>query len=200
MCLFTEDKEGLVSDKPVACYKLYRRGKKGQLVSFYTYAKYNLKEGDEVIAEGPDLFKALEDDDYWTLGQGFIHAYTKGNQGLTLNMIDMQCNVISVYQIVDQNREDFAVLPIDVCLDAILEKLKDYCICEMEIPASERHWFGSRRVNVCAKKMLFKKEVKINKKSELIEFICNAYLPESADKSRQEHWKQVIDKYKAKGE
>ena len=52
MCLLTKKIEGEVSNKPVKCYKVYRKIIGGELESFYKYGVYDLKEGDEITGEG----------------------------------------------------------------------------------------------------------------------------------------------------
>ena len=54
MCLYAENIEGEVSDKPITCYKVYKKREGGTMEAYYTRVKYDLKEGDEVVAKGDE--------------------------------------------------------------------------------------------------------------------------------------------------
>lgn len=138
MCLVTKNKEGLVSDKPVVCYKLYCKDKEDRFVSPFQGSCYELKEGDEVIAEGPKEINKNPCEGCYDLGPGFIHATTERWMPVYVNgnAYCLISNVFTNFLTWNKSEQD-----IDKELDEIIKFLERYeRLCEMEIPAGERYW------------------------------------------------------------
>ena len=196
MCLVTTNKDGLISDKPVMCYKLYGKDEADNFISPFQGTCYHLKEGDEVIAEESE--KIEESCGYYGLGPGFIHATTERWMPFFVCTLDRDVLLELLEENVDEQH-------VDEVLERVMSYLTRYHrFCEMEIPAGERYWvevdMELPQKGICSHKMIFRREYKIGGKSDLMGLIYNAYLSESTDRSKQERWKQLIEKYKAKGE
>ena len=161
MCLFTKDKEGQVSDKPVVCYKYYIR-RPGCLRSPYARVEYKIKPGDEVVAEGKAIFKKRPGDpvDYYSVSEGVIHGCRQVKNlyyclfwrydGKLFKMLRRVC---------DSDNFD----SLDRKMDKYLEEISGkYALCEMEIPAGERYWIG-KDGDVCARRMVYKRDVELTR-------------------------------------
>lgn len=198
MCLVTKNKEGLVSNEPVVCYKLYNKDREGRFVSPFRGICYNLKEGDEVIAEGLKEIKTNPCEVYYDLGEGFIHATTERWMPLFL--------LGSTHYLIRGVLENFLSLNLGKqCVDEELEETINYLaqhyrLCEMEIPTGERYWIEenieSFQRGICSNKMIFKREYKISKKSELLSIAIKMFFNEV----EKERIQKLIEKYKEKGE
>lgn len=195
--MFTFDKEGSVRMSPRPCYKIYRRScKEGEMISPFTNTSYRLKEGDEIIADGVDTpnevyAQACE------LGKGYIHALIKESNLLysTLDNIRGKVGcVVSCFTGLSPNGIDYKKL--DEALNNLLYTLSGFFLSELEIPAGERHWLGVHG-DICARRMIFKKELKLTKSEILRRLLKDLYLiPEMYEKVAME----LIRKYKEKGE
>lgn len=204
MCLFTKNKDGYVSDKPIVCYKIYRRRPDGSVVSFYRSSVAHLNEGDEVVAEGVAKFNQYPRDLCFKLGEGFIHGIEEKWMTLIVPVFTFgKIGDIALKLSFTENAGQIEY--IDICLNDILKYLKDLVLCEMEIPAGERYWIEEGRAgmmaerDICARRMIFKKEFKINKKSEILNMISVIY----SDCFREDTYEvigNIVEEYKAKGE
>lgn len=203
MCLVTKNKDGYVSDKPITCYKIYRRCSDGSVASFYMSSVVHLNEGDEVVAEGKAKFTRNTSNNCFELGIGFIHAIEEKWMTLIVPVFTFdKIGSIALELSFTENAEQIEY--IDICLNVILEHLKNLVLCEMEIPAGERYWIEEGRAgmmaerDICARRMIFKKEFKIEKKSEILNMIRVIY----SDCFREDTYEvigNIIEKYKAKG-
>lgn len=205
MCLYAKNKDGYVSEEPIKCYKVYRRRSDGGMESFYRFNIVHLKEGDEVVAEGEAEFtRSPAYGNYFELGRGFIHAVKE--KCITLLVPEFMCEQVQeiIRQIYTINK-DHQIKCIDDSLCEIVRYLKGLHLCEMEIPAGERYWVEEYYAgmlgegDVCAQRMIFKKEFEINKKSEILSLIWEIY-SDSFTENANETVRNLIEEYKAKGE
>ena len=201
MCLLTKNKEGIVSDEPKRCYKLYRRCSDGRMTSFYTYKSYEMKEGNEIVAEGGGLMVNNQyNKESWYLEEGYIHAMEEECFLLTMPFMVSHNTASMIEKVIKCPGRDLE--KIDKMLDDIKKDLEEFYICEMEIPAGERYWVGTSG-DVCARRMVFKKEIKLENKFEVSDLVYSYYLAttEKEEIWRTEvGWKFVFDRYKEKGE
>lgn len=207
MCLTTKNKEGLVSEEPIKCYKIYRKGEEdGVIKSLVQSAKYCVKEGDVIEAEGRgDVRKKSSDtnDDTWILDEGYIHAVRARylifpmltwNYGLIKAIMDNEGYLTQVERSI-----------IERLLDILLCTMDSVILYEMEIPVGERYWIGVAG-DICAKKMILAKEFKITKRSKLLELIMeNHYdtyplITEQRMRGVIKKYEDLIKEYKEKGE
>ena len=205
MCLYTNNKEGLVNTEPVTCYRVYRKGANGVFMSPFQGTRYNLKEGDEVVAQGETEFKRGSDfGGCFKLGIGFIHAVREKNIifFLFLSMSEQIEQIVSEIFSMSKVR---STKRIDKCLLEILAYLRGLALCEMEIPAGERHWVEEyhtgkfSKSDICARRMIFKKEFQIDKKSEMLNIIWEVYSDSFGEKENNSI-RNLIEKYREKGE
>lgn len=199
MCLITKNTEGCVSDRPKTCYKVYMRGDDGKLVSYYMREKYGLMEGDEILAEGKgDIEHYGVMPNVWTLGEGFIHAVERKCYMLFVSLIVRMNNEFISARVTNSSRINMA--EIDEALDIIKKELDSLCLCEMEIPIGERYWmdedrFGERRT-LCARKMIFKREIKLEKKSDILEMIYELCYIKREKPEVRDKWESLIETYR----
>ena len=200
MCLFTGNKEGYVSDSPKTCYKVYMRGGNGKLISYYMGTRYDLKNGDEIVAEGKG---AIERDrvmpNIWTLGEGFIHAVEKKCYMLFVNLIVRMNSEFISARVTNSSRINMA--EIDEALDIIKKELDSLCLCEMEVPIGERYWTddicsNSNRRTLCARKMIFKREIKLEKKSDILQMVYEVCYTKREKPEVRGRWELLIETYK----
>ena len=195
MCLVTKNKEGLVSDKPIVCYKLYDKDKEDGFVSPFQGTCYNLKEGDEVVAEEPEEIRESPNRGYYELGHGFIHATTERWMPVFVSR-EMRHLIHTILEnVLSLNLDE---QDIDDELEETIKFLAQYYrLCEMEIPAGERYWMEVDmellQKGICSNKMIFKREYKITKKSELLSIANRMVLSKTKIQT-------LIEKYKEKGE
>lgn len=144
MCLLAKKIEGEVSNKPVKCYKVYRKIIGGELESFYKYGGYDLKEGDEITGEGATVI--VKDDSvsrtiYQLLG-GFIHGWKEQE-----DCVEMLVAWLSYYTSASETENEY--------MSQFFETYEGVCICEMEIPAGEKYWVEECD-GICAKRMIYR--------------------------------------------
>ena len=195
MCLVTFNIEGEIAKAPVTCYKVYKKGEGGAMEAYYTGVKYELKEGDMVIAEGEEeierdyTFLAVHE-----MGRGFIHALFE-----EAHLLRVGSEVWSLYCSILRILRRKSNIGLDKSLDGLLGLLDGLYWCEMEIPAGTRHWIGNKG-DVCAKRMVFKKDITPRKKSELIEVMFREACSINSDPEVIKGLESLIETYKNKGE
>lgn len=172
MCLTTKNKEGLVSDEPIKCYKIYQKGEEdGVIKSIVQGTEYCVKEGDVIEAEGTgDVRKKSSDtnDDAWILDEGYIHA-VRTRYGI-LPILTWNYGVIKAIMGNEGYLMQAERSTIECLLDNLLCTINSVVLYEMEIPVGERYWIGVAG-DICAKRMVLAREFKITKRSELLELI-----------------------------
>lgn len=203
MCLCTKNKDGRISDKPIKCYKVYKKRPDGGMESYFRADVINVKEGDEVVAQGEAKFREGLYKRHFELGEGFIHAVEEKWMTLLISEVTIEQINLILNKLYIKDKD--IIRNIDSCLGKIIMHLMDLHLCEMEIPAGERYWVGltypgfMTKRDICARKMIFKKEFEIDKKSELLNMIweeCSDYCTNNTNKMMRE----LIEKYKEKGE
>lgn len=168
MCLYTNNKEGMIAKEPITCYKVYRKGKYGDMLSYYKEVKYNLKEGDEVVAEGDEVIgRDGLVPGWWKIGKGFIHALY-----FNFKLLEIGIEQFSLYRHIIGLIKKGLDAELDEAIGELMSVLDTLYWCEMEIPVGERYWTGSRD-EICAKRMIFKREITPRKKSELLAAMVN---------------------------
>lgn len=187
MCLITKNKEGLVSDESVVCYKLYQNNVHRQMISPFMGERYNLKEGDEIVAKEGPIVNRMKFKQYM-LAQGFIHAVKNKEKALQYDLVVWKA--IDFVLMCMKGQKALWRCITDSALERALEELSAVSLCEMEIPAGEKYWIGENG-DICAHRMILKRKVRITKKSELLELICLFGVCDC---------QELIGKYKAKGE
>ena len=205
MCLTTKNKEGLVSDEAIKCYKVYLKGEEdGVIKSLVQGTEYCVKEGDVIEAEGREC---MDMKDYetgpWTLGEGYIHAF-RTRYGI-LPALSWNYGAIKAIM----NNEGYLTQAerstIERLLDILLCTIDSVILYEMEIPVGERYWIGVAG-DICAKKMILAKEFKITKRSKLLELIMEnhydtyALITEQRTRGVIKKYEDLIKEYKEKGE
>lgn len=195
MCLYTNNKEGTIAKEPITCYKVYKKGEDEGMVSYYKEVKYDLKEGDEVVAEGDEVTgRDSLVPGWWKIGKGFIHALS-----LNFTLLGIGIEQSSLYRRIIKLIEKGIVKELDTELDEAIGKLMSVLDtlywCEMEIPAGERYWTGNYDA-ICAKRMIFKREITPRKKSELLAAMINEsyYTRETPDVIKK--LKSLMETYK----
>lgn len=139
MCLYTTNKEGLVSDKPVKCYKLYYEGIEDTFIAPFQGKRYKLKEGDEIIAEDPEEIKESPDGGPYGLGRGFIHATTERWMPVFVSGFVRD----TLGRLFQPNKDGEYV---DEILETVISYLRKCLrLCEMEIPSGERYWIEKKK-------------------------------------------------------
>lgn len=200
MCLFTRNKEGYVSNEPKTCYKVYLRGDDGKLISYYVGTRYDLKEEDEIVAEGKgDIERYGLMTNTWTLGVGFIHAVERKCYMLFVSLIVRMNSEFISARVTNSSRINMA--EIDEALDIIKKELDSLCLCEMEIPIGERYWrddicSNSKRRTLCARKMVFKGEIKLEKKSDILQMVYELCYTKRENPEVRNKWESLIETYK----
>ena len=195
MCLITKNTKGYVSDRPKTCYKVYMKADDGELVSYYMRAKCGLIEGDEVIAEGyGNIERVGTNSKNGSLGEGFIHALS-----LEYKLLRVDLGTWLLYRDVLRILGEIVEIGLDRALDNLLRVLDGLCWCEMEIPAGERYWIGIDG-DICAKRMIFKKDITPRKKSKLLDMIIKEYNCINDTSKNIEKLESLIETYKEKGE
>ena len=191
MCLYTNNKEGMIAKEPITCYKVYRKGEGGRMVSYYKEVKYVLKEGDEVVAEGDEVVgRDSLVPGWWKIGKGFIHALR-----FNFSLLEIGQEQFSLYghiiKLIRKGLDD----ELDEAIGELMSVLDTLYWCEMEVPVGERYWTGNHN-GICAKRMIFKREITPRKKSELLAAIVNEsyYTRETPDII--EKLKSLMEKYK----
>ena len=154
MCLYTNDKEGTVAKDPITCYKIYRKGESGGMVSYYTEVKYDLKEGDEVVAEGDEVTgRDSLVPGWWKMGKGFIHALH-----FNFRLLEIGVEQFSLYSHIIKLIRKGTDTELDEAIGELMSVLDTLHWCEMEIPVGERYWTGNHD-GICARRMIFKREI-----------------------------------------
>ena len=204
MCLFTDNKEGLISKKAIKCYKLFEKGKEeNTLISPIARTVHNCEEGKEIKAEGKEIVKLFKGPQggVWAFERGFIHGCSEKYGVMTIStFLNLSCKVIR--RLMGEGDRETLV---DNYLDTLLKELEAHVVYKMEIPAGERYWLGYNK-DICAKRMVLVKELKLNRKSDLLELIFQWHKEGcSADrrKEKSEVWKRykkLIQYYREKEE
>lgn len=191
MCLFTDNKEGLISKKAIKCYKLFEKGKEeNTLISPIARTVHYCEEGKEIKAEGKEIVKLFKgpQGDVWAFERGFIHGYSEKYEVMTIStFLDLSCNMIRKLM----EKEDVETM-VENYLDTLLNEFKSLVVYKMEVPAGERYWLGYAK-DICAKRMVLVKELKLNRKSDLLELIFQWHKEMcSADirREKSEVWKR----------
>lgn len=207
MCLTTKNKEGLVSDEPIKCYKIYQKGEEdGVIKSLVQGTEYCVKEGDVIEAEGTgDVRKKSSDtnDDAWILDEGYIHA-VRTRYGI-LPILTWNYGVIKAIMDNEGFLTQVERSNIEHLLNVILCTMDSVVLYEMEIPVGERYWNGVHG-DICAKRMILAKEFKITKRSKLLELIMenhyDTYALITGQRMRgvMKKYEDLIKEYKEKGE
>lgn len=207
MCLTTKNKEGLVSDEPIKCYKIYQKGEEdGVIKSIVQGTEYCVKEGDVIEAEGTgDVRKKSSDtnDDAWILDEGYIHA-VRTRYGI-LPILTWNYGVIKAIMGNEGYLMQAERSTIECLLDNLLCTINSVVLYEMEIPVGERYWIGVAG-DICAKRMVLAREFKITKRSELLELIMEnhydtyAFITGQRMRGVIKKYEDLIKEYKEKGE
>ena len=172
MCLVTKNIEGEISNEPIKCYKLYEQGvRKDEIFSPIIYACYNTKKDKVIYGEGD--FTAIKKSeaftDEWYLRAGYIHAYREKYRLFYASKL-LRINCHEVVRLMKRTWDGDVAALVDMRLGEMLEMLDSYALYQMEIPAGERYWMGEC-CDICARKMVLKRRIKIRKKSELLKWI-----------------------------
>lgn len=202
MCLFTDNKEGLISKKAIKCYKLFEKGKEeNTLISPIARTVHYCEEGKEIKAEGKEIVKLFKgpQGDVWAFERGFIHGYSEKYGVMKIStFLNLSCNMISKLM---ENGD--AETMVENYLDMLLNDFKSLVVYKMEIPAGERHWLGLNK-DICAKRMVLAQELKLSRKSDLLKLIFQWHKEMCSAEIRREkrelwgRYKKLIQYYRKK--
>lgn len=101
--------------------------------------------------------------------------------------LDLSCNMITKLM----EKEDAETM-VENYLDTLLNEFKSLVVYKMEIPAGERYWLGYNK-DICAKRMVLVKELKLDRKSDLLELIFQwdkEMCSEDIRREKSEVWKR----------
>lgn len=131
-------------------------------MSPYAGICYNMQEGDLISAVGESPHSTY-------LSVGYLHAYVKPylTSQIAIERINM-CYELELGNFIRNEQDEGIWIVVDEMYNAFQ---RDLCICEMEIPEGARYWEDVTEKEICAKHMRFIKEVPIENKLTLLEYI-----------------------------
>lgn len=162
MCLRQKELDGKIAKAPIKCYRFYVRMPGSEMIkSPHQGTEYAFREGMMIEANGEQQIEMI--DGAWCFGGGFIHAFKE--------LIDAQINAYSICGTLMRRKGD-ARSSIDEIIEDCHLIVPYVCVCEMEIPAGVEYFVGDEG-DICAKKMILKREIKLEAKNaiEMFDFI-----------------------------
>lgn len=193
MFIITPNEEGCISENPIRCFQ-------ARLIN-----ECNVKEGDLIEGKG-ECTIATCGVGRFILEGGFVYA--SSNLSAVIHYLTwFKHKLLAIHEMItDEDGMDIYEKMLetgyfDTFLNPVLNFIKKYCICELEVPAGEVYWEGDYVQDVCSKRMILRKKQEITRKSELLDLTLK-YMSEQGPISEgtKERYMELIEKYKAKGE